>query len=161
MSSELDGSDLAMRSLERSELDAADIKRAEAAGVPVDERYPKTWWIACLDVRSLPPTEQELRMLRSYIEYITRDLYNETWQRKILEAPLPICNGHNTITFYKDEASWRYRRSTWTIGPPMVPAFLGSDHWNLEQLLDHINDEWRASKWTQWKVQYPEIFESV
>jgi len=156
MSSDMD---LVTHSLNREELNETYIAHAASFGVPVGDRYPQTWWIACLDRRSLPADDSELRLIRAHIEYITRSLYNDTWQKKILDAPLPICSGHNTIVFYKDEASWRYRRATWDMGPPLIPAFLDKERlWSLPELLDHIHGEWRAEEWQQWQKDHPEAF---
>ena len=45
--------------------------------------------------------DKELEQLQSLREYIVRNIYNEHWQKKILEMSLPACGGHNTNIFIK------------------------------------------------------------
>lgn len=127
--------------------------------VPVSSPTDDTWWVVCMDERSEPPTDLELQQIRSYCEFATKMIYTETWQSKILDAPLPICSGHNTVTFRKghpiDEGrrfAWFYERRTWTHTPLWPP---GHKALSLLEVLDHVADH---AKWAAWKEERPDVF---
>jgi hypothetical protein len=137
--------------------------------VPVESEYPQKYWIACLDSSSLMPTEAELGQLRSFIEYKVRSFFNPTYQAKILDAPLAVDSGWNTIIFRKgagetrethDDNGWGYRRATWN--HTYVPFRYKEDYKPLslveamdrcETLVDDV-----YPKWASWKEDHGEIF---
>lgn len=142
-------------------------------GIPVDSSHPGTYWIASLCYESVMPTEAELRMIRSYIEYAVKSHYNETYQEKIFAKPLPAEGGHVTKIFRKGArwmhqedplGGWVYRRMTWEDGFwPQWPA----PRVSLIDLLDHMHAmTWNEvpelyPKWVKWKAEHPDIFPPV
>ncbi len=139
--------------------------------IPVDCHKPATYWIVALDRESFMPTDKELRQIRSYCEFGVRRLYNETWQRRMLEEePLAKCGGHNTLIFrnglrslgFRTErpaGEWFYRRWSWESGPTYVPFVLDSDYrpHTLLEVLTRIEKD-VPDRWEKWKQEHPDLF---
>lgn len=138
--------------------------------IPVDSAYPGTCWIACVQYDSVMPTEAELRMIASYIEYKVRNQYNETYQEKIFAKPLPACGGHVTKVFRKGarwrhhpdpDEGWTYRHSTWENSGTWPD---GRSRVSLMAVLDRLNSaHWNEKpyqfpEWVKWKADRPDIF---
>jgi hypothetical protein len=149
-------------------LSAEQVLVIDSHRIPVDSSYPSTYWIACLNHHSALPTEAELRMIWSYIEYAVMSRYNETYQEKILAKRLPCEGGHVTKVFRKggdwqhqSAEGWHYRHSLWE----------NSDYWpsrhtsgkTLLECLDRIS-QWGDQPgnvnpaWQKWKDERPDIF---
>jgi hypothetical protein len=156
--------------------------------VPVDSEYPRTQWLACLVRDSELPTDDELRQLRSYIEYAVGLTYNERYQRILVGDPslpddeqtnqhLARCNGHNTAIFTKRAGAWFVRRDSWQNG--FVPWRHQSAYvpLTLERVIDTFVcsacvDDRRVPKdgpnhgyrkgirpdWWVWKTLHPDVF---
>ena len=141
--------------------------------VPVDSFKPSTWWIISLDSESLMPTDRELLQIKSFGVYLVRSIYNEHWQKKILEEkPMPACGRHNTTIFRKglrnrrgdfpavQDDNWFYRQWSWEIGPLYVPDIFDKNYKGLS--LVKVMDRSRsllAERWAKWKRDHKEIFE--
>lgn len=136
--------------------------------IPVDSFCPAMYWIASIDYTSCMPTDHELRMIRSYIEYSIRHTYNETYQEKILAKPLPAEGGHRTKIFRKG-ARWQHQENPtegWCFMRhgnecywPVWPAPRRS----LTEILDYINDLGGElyKPWVEWKTRHPDVFGTV
>lgn len=135
--------------------------------IPVDSNYPLTYWIASISDESAMPTDDELRMIWSYIEYAVKNTYREEWQEKAMARPLPLCSGHVTKVLrkgarwrYMDNPSegWAYRKNDSRYMPGL------KERLPLIEVLDlincHIWDEARplAPAWVKWKAEHPDIF---
>jgi hypothetical protein len=132
---------------------------------PVDSCYPGTYWIISLDKESRMPTDDELRQLQSYREYMVRRIYNETYTRTILAQKLPKCPGHNTTIFRKGswrtpEWHWFYRKKTWQHGPTFAPDIMIRRYKGLTlvELLDQRIHTIYAEEWAQWKKEHGSVF---
>jgi len=152
--------------------DLTDEQRAviESYKIPVDSFNPGTYWIASLCYESSMPTEAELRMIQSYIEYAIKHTYNEHYQELIQAKPFPACGGHVTKIFRKgamwsNQANptegWVFRKNTWEGGfwPEWPKPRL-----SLIEILDHLHCyDWEPEKplnpsWIKWKLEHPEAF---
>lgn len=105
----------------------------------------------------IEPTEDEARILGSFLEYTIDRWYNRQWIAKMREAPFDLDGGTNTMTFLKKpDGNWTYRRMTWTHGPW---PFRGNPRQfpRLVDLLDHIEDP-IPERWETWKAAHPEVF---
>jgi hypothetical protein len=145
----------------------------QGLGIPVDSDHPGTYWIACVSYESVMPTEAELRMIRSYIEYAVKSCYNQTYQDKIFAKSLPAEGGHTTKIFRKGARwqhqpdpleGWVYRRLNWEGGHwPQWPA----PRVSLLEILDHMHTStWNEKpelfpQWVKWKAEHPDIFPPV
>ena len=144
-------------------------------GVPTDCFNPAKYYLICVDYESsVLPTDQELRMLKSFMEFKIRAWYNERWAEKLLAKEFPADAGVNTLIFRKGGVwdtnkapyeGWGYRRMTWTQGPMYVPDRLADDYEPpslitvLERCLDLKHTSF-GEKWTEWKSEHPDTFES-
>jgi hypothetical protein len=143
-------------------LSVATIECIHAARVPTSTAWPSTYWVASIDEHSAPPTPDEIRALRSYIEYVVRLLYNDGYAERVLAKPLPACGGHNTTVFLKRaDGGWAYRRASWNHGPTYVPVMNGS-RLSLVQVMDRCENgggEDRVSpRWEAWKIVHRNVF---
>lgn len=77
------------------------VAKIRSLKIPVDSFYPSTYWIASIDYDSVMPTDDELRMIWSFIEYQVKRIYNLTYQERIFAKPFPADGGHNTHIFRK------------------------------------------------------------
>lgn len=123
-------------------------------------------FIISLDSYSCLPTNQELEMLQSYLEYVIRKNYRNP--ERILNKLFPSIEGHNTVIFLKGDwweangkEGWCYRRMTWREGPLYIPTFNVSNPapppWSLVQALNHI-ETLQMEQWEQWKTGHAKIF---
>ncbi len=146
-------------------------------GVPVDSFNPGTYWIACFDEVSHMPTDAEIRVLRSYIEYVLTHQYTAEHRDTVLVRPgLPRSSGHNTHIFRKgirwDKAlhfneGWAYRRASWRQGPQYVPE-RSEPNWRPLSLVEAIDrmhtydgklgGQGVRWEWTKWKVEHASVF---
>lgn len=107
---------------------------------------------------ALRPDEAETRMIAAYIDY-RREYYDPRWQAKMLQRPLDIDSGTNTVILQKRaEGDWCYRRMSFEIGPPMFPprGDRRNGPLNLAALLDKINEH--SARWGKFKAAHPEVF---
>lgn len=137
--------------------------------IPIDSFIPGTYWIVALDCESLMPGEKDLRQIVSYREYIVRSVYNETWQKKILEMSLPACGRHNTTVLRKGlrgysgqkdkDEHWFYRHASWNRGPLYLPDVAGKEYrgFSLVEVMDRSRVLFKDS-WDKWKEGHKEIF---
>lgn len=135
--------------------------------IPVDSFKPGPYWIISLDRDSFLPTDQELKQLRSYCEYKTATVYNEFWQKKLLEMPLAKCGGHNTTIFRKGirhrpeetKGHWYFRKWSWSMGPLYMPSIMdgGYKALTLIEVMDII-EEIIPARWEEWKKKHSDIF---
>jgi hypothetical protein len=147
------------------------VEHVKVFRIPVDSSHPMTYWIASIHRESAMPTDEELRMIRSFIEYEVQNRYNLTYQEKIFAKPFPAEGGHVTKVFRKGSMwtnqpnaceGWVYRRASWEGGwHPQWPA----PRLSLLEVLDDIwaigwGDEPRrpSSSWVEWKAARPDIF---
>jgi hypothetical protein len=155
-------------------LTAEQTTAIKALKIPVDSFNPGTYWIASIDRESVMPTDSELRMIRSYIDYSIQATYNLTYQERILAKPFPAEGGHVTKIFRKGGKwldrenaleGWVFRRITWDGGLywPTWPA----PRLSLMDLLDYINS-YNAGvaqrgvldeSWVKWKQAHPTVFQ--
>ena len=132
--------------------------------IPVDNRFPQTFWIISLDIESKMPTDEELRQLQSYCEFKARDLYLYR-SDKILIMELPKDVGHHTMIFRKGEfpdgngEGWFYRKLMWRIGPTFIPYHL-AENYKLNTLIELLNgyENITPEKWQAWRKNHPDIF---
>lgn len=135
--------------------------------IPVDSNNPMTYWIASISGESAMPTDDELRMIWSYIEYAVKTTYREEWQEKTMTRRLPLCSGHVTKVLRKGarwthlpnpSEGWAYCRN----GGRYLPGL--KERLPLVEVLDLINcyvwDEAKplAPTWVKWKAEHPNIF---
>lgn len=129
--------------------------------IPVDSFHPRTYWIVSLDYESEMPTDQELRQLRSFCEFLVRKYYTEGYHRRLLEAmPFAACAGHNTTIFRKgSDDGWGYRRYTWQVGPPYVPNRMTRDYTpsSLVAVLERC-ESLLPEEWQRWMREHPDMF---
>ena len=139
----------------------------EKFGIPVDSSVPNTCWIVSLDVRSVMPTDEELRQIRSFCEYIVSYIYDESHQRRILANKLPMASDHNTIILHKgrqygsDDNAWFYRKMSYsdpTFAPN--PTHVQYDPPSLMQLMSRYELLF-PERWDDWKTARPEIFSAM
>lgn len=71
--------------------------------------------------RAVWPTEAEAEVAGSLIGY-RRTWYNDRWQAEMLQRPLDVDSGTNTVVLMKREDGWSYRRATFRGGPPTWPS---------------------------------------
>lgn len=98
------------------------------------------------------PTTEEAALVADYINYRRSD-YGLMWQRKMLEFPLDVDSGTNTVYLAKTDKGWVYSRATWQ-SPPFSPIRSAEKQFpDLADLLDHINtfagDVYHG--WVEWK----------
>ncbi len=86
------------------------VRHIQSFGIPVDSSHPSTYWIGSIDRESAMPTDIELRMIRSYIEYEVRHIYTQTYQEKIFAKPFPAEGLHVTKVFRKG-AKWLHQEN--------------------------------------------------
>lgn len=135
--------------------------------IPVDSNYPMTYWIASISGESAMPTDEELRMIWSFIEFVVKSTYREEWQEKTFARPLPICPGHTTAVLRKGarwthwpnpSEGWAYRKNESRYMPGL------KERLPLAELLDLINTyTWDEGKplspaWVKWKAEHPDVF---
>ena len=135
--------------------------------IPVDSFCPATYWIISVDSESNMPTDEELRRLRSYCEFVVGKTYGPNNKRKILEEKdLPREAGYNTTIFRKGNEmaensgdAWFYRQSSWSQGPLFMP-FTGAEDYRAHTLAEVMDrrENSMLEKWSAWKSEYPEIF---
>lgn len=140
----------------------SEVAIVQALKIPVDSDFPSTYWIASLSRASALPTADELRIIRSYIDFNIQRTYNLTYQERILAKPFPAEGGHNTVIFRKGarwlhqdnpREGWAYRRIGWDAGfwprwpEPRVP---------LIAVLEHLASD--DPRWADWKLKHPELF---
>jgi len=161
----------------------------EAFKIPVDSFNPGTYWIASIDSESVMPSEAELRMIRSYIDYAIRATYNETYQARILAKPFPAEGGHVTKIFRKG-SKWLEQEPLYERNGEVTNVFHGDArlvnggdpregwvyrritwdgglYWpqwpkprqTLIEVLDHINGPEPFEPWERWKREHPEVFQ--
>jgi hypothetical protein len=146
------------------------VEHVKSFRIPVDSSHPMTYWIASLYRHSAMPTDEELRMIWSFIEFEVKRRYNLTYQEKIFAKPFPAEGGHVTKVFRKGSMwtnqpnateGWVYRRSTWEGGwHPQWPA----PRLSLVKVLDDVWDVGSPesprplAEWVEWKAARPEIF---
>jgi hypothetical protein len=135
--------------------------------IPVDSNYPLPYWIASLSGESAMPTDAELRMIWSYIEYAVKRTYGEDWQAKTMARYLPLCSGHVTKVLRKGarwthwpdpSEGWAYRKNDSRYMPGL------KERLPLVEVLDLINTySWDEAKplapdWVKWKAEHPDVF---
>lgn len=160
--------------MEANFLTDEEVDRVQSFGIPVDSSCPAMHWIIALDRESFMPTDTELAQLKSYCEFVVKRLYNETWQKRILQEPLPKCGGHHTLIFlngmrprmhYKGQpaGTWFFRRRLWREGPRYVPYVNEVGVYRphaLTQLMDRIEDV-SHERWQEWKQMHRHFFGNV
>ena len=135
--------------------------------IPVDSFSPSKYWIIALDRESFLPTDEELRQIRSYGDYVIGKNYISPTKEKLLSVVLPAYSGHNTIIFNnglcrgaetQDPRHWFFRRASWRNGA-YYPNYFASFYrpHTLFQVMDKA-EEFSADAWEQWKSQHPDIF---
>jgi hypothetical protein len=120
------------------------------------------------------PTEAEAAVIGDYIDF-RRSWYRPGWSQKMLERPLDVDGGTNTVILLRRESGWHYRLDSWTLGPalwpltaeqadalqaiaqriPRPPAY-GPDVAGLVSLIDKINEP--GSRWAAWKTAHPDTY---
>lgn len=134
--------------------------------IPVDSLNPRTYWITSLDRQSVMPSDEELRQIASYREFVIKSYYNPRYSAKLLEIPIPKDSGNNTTVFHKgdnrgNDKCWFYRRTFWssTTGPTFQP-YVG-DTFYLPLSLVEVMDRIQAigmKEWSVWKKEHADIF---
>ncbi|OEV13237.1 hypothetical protein [Streptomyces nanshensis] len=114
------------------------------------------------------PTEQEARMLTSFLQEHRHYWFNNTGYAREMDArPLDIDSGWNTTVFIKyGTDDWGYRRCSWTRGPTFVPeppsiADRTLGPLTLEQVMDRrhtLGDTEPMQHWIDWKNTHPDDF---
>lgn len=137
-------------------------------GIPVDSFNPGTYWIVSLDVESVMPTDEELKQIASFREYIVKKVYNQWFTEKLLSMPLPADGGHNTTIFCKrtpgeaNELSWFYRKMTWQYGPLYAPDTSEKNYrpFSLVEVMDRYETflSQVSEDWIAWKKNHRDIF---
>lgn len=144
--------------------------------VPVSgSLWPSIYWLACVvevgDLGSTAePSDDELRVVASYIDYKLTTFYRESYAAAVRALPLPLVPGHNTVVLVKHPdvppegthwRGWGYRRDTWRTGSwphsythrPGAPT----DPLSLLEILDHVEGGgWRSTPneaWESWKTE--------
>src|SRR3989338_8574134 len=93
--------------------------------IPVDSFNPSKFWIIALYRESFLPTEQELKQLRSYCEYVIQKHYTSRTREMLMNLCLPVCTGHNTAIFNNGlrrgvetqrPGHWFFRKISWRDG---------------------------------------------
>ena len=145
----------------------SDEERAhvQGFGIPVDSEHPGPWWIVNLASEGEMPSDVELEMIRSFIEYKVRHFFNPGYAEKLLAMPLARDPGYNTISLRKgrlndsEPESWFWRRSTWEHG--MVP-FVHREEYKGRSLVEVMDDIETGvevyESWTHWKIEHPGLF---
>lgn len=139
-----------------------------ALRIPVTGAYPSFVYLAAFDRGSEErPSDAEAAVISSWID-LQREWFNETWQAKLLERPLDVEGGHNTVIFHKwGEGDWGYRRRTHRYGPTFWPGRPGFREgverapYALVDLMDHMQGRhtgFLSQKWIEWKAARPEVF---
>lgn len=152
------------------------VQHIESFGIPVDLSHPHTYWIGSIDRQSAMPTDAELRMIRSYIEYEIQARYNEQYRGKILAKRFPAEAGHVTKVFKKGSLwlhqenpfeGWLYRRGPfdgryWPFWPaPRVSLIEVMDYLQtINPYPDPASSEepHLLEAWVTWKADHMEIF---
>jgi len=159
-------------------LTAEQCDHVESFGVPVVALYvDRAYYLAGICVDSVMPTDDELRQVRSFIEFVGKRIYGAAAKR-ILAMPLPADPGHNTIVLVKGglykgnpqpTEGWSYKRYTWETGvfPYRTAPFRP---WDLSEVLDAIEGDVVTERsdgtqravprapWKKWKVAHTEAF---
>ena len=108
--------------------------------------------LVVLSNSSAMPGEEEIALLRSYVEFKAAG-YRPSYMAKF-KAPIPVAEGHCTTVFVKGPSSrwpnmngWAYRKATWTHGPTYYP-FEGMPLDKLiEEHVEQGSERWlKASK---------------
>lgn len=124
----------------------------EGVEVPASDLYGAVW-----------PTEEEAALVALAIEY-RREWYNEGWRAKMLERPLDVDSGTNTVVLCKRADGWFYTKATFSPAifypgygkpNPHTPDVAG-----LRSLLDLIFGG-LTPRWDEFKARHPDEWESV
>lgn len=103
------------------------------------------------------PDADEVAAIARYLDY-AREFYNDQWVRRMMDRPLDVVGGHNTVVLAKraSDGGWSYRRSTWTIGPRFSPT-IDRPPLDIHALLDHIETigDGVYRRWTEFKDAHP------
>ena len=123
---------------------------------PGEEQHP-LW-------QSIEPTEQEARVIGSYIDF-RRSYYREHWAAKMLEQPFDTDSGTNTVILIKTDRGWKYRRASYTRGALLYPHYGDPEEANyppnirgLLELLRFIN---QYGTWNEWVGARAESFAEI
>jgi hypothetical protein len=120
---------------------------------------------------ALEPTDLEAVQIASYIAAYKKRWCSKMDQVKMLQRPLDVDSGCNTLVFAKyGTDDWGYHQTSWTTGPTFIPGPEGSDSrkavggpLTLEQAMDHrynMHGENPNKHWADWKAGHQNIFSS-
>lgn len=144
----------------------------------VHHLWPRMYWLACL-VCPAPgevpgyaeATDDELRMLTSYMDYKLTSVYRDEYVRAVRELPLPLVAGHNTTIFVKrEEDGWGYKAMSWESGSwphsyrsMRKPEDLPDHPLSLVEIIDKIETTVDTPRpaWVAWKEEHPDVFAAV
>ena len=173
------------------EYDYRDISRrygfAEELRVPlVDGFYPQWNYTVAVAVSwhegpceratpwcTLMPTDDEIRMIASFIQEYRNHWYREGAGRELDRRPYDIDGVANGIVFGKmaelpengkyapRPEHWTYHKRSWRYGPLAI-QMVGDRPMTLLELMDHertiSSDDGPMPRWIEWKAAHPEIF---
>jgi hypothetical protein len=143
-------------------LNEDQVTKIKGLKIPVDSSHPGTYWIASIQYGSAMPTDNELRMIQSLIEFEILSRYNKTYQEKILAKPLPAEGGHVTKIFRKGsmwiKQSPLYEKNGEVTREPSEGARLingGDPHegWTYRR------STWDSGHWPQWPAPRRSLIE--
>ncbi|MEJ2886135.1 hypothetical protein [Actinomycetospora aeridis] len=110
----------------------------------------------------LLPTDDEARMIASFIDEYREHWYRDTFKAVMAEfAPYDIDGGANLAILRKrpEDGGWQYRKRTWESGPHWWPD-RESEPLTLAAVLDRVHtiagDPMRH--WQEWKSAHSEVF---
>ena len=134
--------------------------------VPVNSDFPGNGWVSSLSKESEMPTDEELKQLRGYIEFVLigdGSIYGAYYGSKIVGQALPLLPGHNSLVFRKatgENSGWCYRRQSWSVGPIFVPSITEKNFrpHTLVEVMDRIEKDCRSRQWNNWKVAHSDVF---
>lgn len=146
--------------------------------IAVTDSYPSWAYIVAFDRESpARPTEEETRMLVSFLDQYKDYWYNESYLKRLAARPLDVDGGANTVIFHKfGDRDWGYRRSSFTMGFLWTIPWPGSlrdeeraKHPDsryigplaLDELMDVIHARGSAEpdkRWAAWKAEHPDAF---
>lgn len=101
------------------------------------------------------PTDEEARIIASYMEYrMAKFDYRPWWAERVHAGAFDVDPGVNTVSFMKRlDGTWVYVRASWRNSFPFPYPDSPFKFHNVHEILDHLT-EYETETWSQWKSEH-------